>query len=101
MKKAALTTMLLVSACSSGHYSDAAAFKSDVESWGIVGLPVDAAVSKLSMRKFICKAQSCARDIEGFPCAQRLKIELSLNAQRRVESFGVGTINGKLPEVCL
>lgn len=94
--------MLLASGCSNAeHYASADAFRAAVASWGVVGRSLDAAKTELSRRQFVCDDASCYRDLDGFPCNQRLRVDFSVSASHRVDSFEIWTINGELPSQCL
>jgi hypothetical protein len=91
---------LLVTACSGGQYANADAFHHDVSAWKIEGISVARAAANLQGRGFTCVAVSCSKNISGYPCAQRLRIDLVVDGGL-VKDFTIWTVNGALPEVCL
>ena len=98
----AVMLLLLTSSCSNGErYPDAAAFKSDVEQWGVVGRSLNVAIAEFVKRGFTCGEAYCSRGVGGPVCAQQLRVNLSVDASGNVSEFAVQTIDGKLPDVCL
>ncbi|MBY0247643.1 MAG: hypothetical protein K2Q17_08240 [Nitrospiraceae bacterium] len=94
--------VLLMQACSSPeHYANAEAFKTAVARWGVVGQSLDAAKAELLRHEFVCDGARCYRDLDGFPCNQRLRVDLSIGANHLVDSFEIWTISGELPAQCL
>lgn len=93
--------VLLTSACSNAeHYANADAFRAAVSSWEVVGRSLDEAKAKFLRHEFTCDGARCSRDLDGFPCNQRLRVDLSVGASHLVEGFEIWTINGKLPSQC-
>ena len=96
-----LLLALFLSACNEGHYESVGAFKSTVTSWDVVGSLKETAEIQLMQKGFKCTQDYCYKDLEGFPCNQRLRVNLVTDKRNIVKGFSVWEINGYLPTQCL
>lgn len=94
--------VLLTSACSNAeHYANPDAFRAAVAGWGVVDRSLDEARAELSRHGFTCDGARCDRDLAGFPCNQRLRVDLFVGPGQLIDGFEIWTINGELPAQCL
>ena len=104
-----------ISWLNSQHYRDPGEFKHDLDSWSIIGSPGAIARKKLEELGYKCNAERsvpgkkskdssaimCYRELNGFPCDQRLQVWLSHDVKHQVDDIVIQQSNGQLPIFCL
>lgn len=97
-----LLTLFALSACTNyGHYKNPNEFSNEVISWNVIGKEISAAMGVAVAKGFYCDELYCYKDLPGFPCRQRLRVNFHTDIKGLVNSFEIWTINNKLPTRCL
>ena len=96
-----LLVAITLSGCSDGHYSSIEEFDADIKKWNITGKHIKLSKDILLTKEFKCKDHYCYKNLEGFPCNQRLRIAFIQDNSGNVTNYEIWEKDGTLPSQCL